>query len=133
MVTDYKPKPIPTGHIVLSDEILALVELLAENAHDIWASERLRDGWTFGPERDDAERQHPCLVPYAQLPERERDYDRTMVMGSIRAMLALGFTISHTRTDIEPPHGGKQAADASGAEGTIPDLAQRSAKLAVVC
>lgn len=95
MVSDYNPKPIPTEHIALSDEILELVELLAENAHDIWASERLRDGWTFGPDRDDTKRQHPCLVSYAQLPERERDYDRTMVMGSIRAILALGFTISH--------------------------------------
>ena len=102
MVTDYKPKPIPTEHIVLSDEILELVELLGENAHDIWASERLRDGWTFGPERDDRERRHPCLVPYAQLPERERDYDRAMVIGSIRAILALGFTISRTRSGVEP-------------------------------
>jgi hypothetical protein len=38
MATDYKPRPIPTVHIVLSGEILELVELLAENAHDIWAS-----------------------------------------------------------------------------------------------
>ena len=102
MATDYKPKPIHIEHIVLSGEILELVELLAENAHDIWASERLRDGWTFGPERDDTERRHPWLVPYAQLPDRERDYDRTMVIGSIRAILALGFTISRTRTGAEP-------------------------------
>lgn len=96
MVTDYKPKPIPTEHVVLSDEILELVDLLAENAHDIWAKERLRDGWKFGPERDDARRRHPCLIAYRQLPERERDYDRAMVIGSVRAILALGFTISRT-------------------------------------
>jgi hypothetical protein len=93
MANDYEPKPIPTQHIVLSEDILELVELLAENAHDIWAQERLRDGWTLGPERDDAERRHPCLVPYAELSERDRDYDRTMVTGSIQAMLALGYTI----------------------------------------
>ena len=93
MANDYEPKPIPTQHIVLSDDILELVELLAENAHDIWAAGRLRDGWTLGPERDDARRHHPCLVPYAQLSERDRDYDRTMVTGSIRALLALGYTI----------------------------------------
>lgn len=101
MANDYKPKPIRTDHIVLSDEILELVELLAENAHDMWASERIRDGWTFGPNRDDTDRQHPCLVPYSQLPERERDYDRAMVTGSVRAILALGFSISRTRTGIE--------------------------------
>jgi hypothetical protein len=104
MVTDYKPKPISTKHIVLSDEILELVEVLAENAHDIWASKRLQNGWTFGPERDDTERRHPCLVPYPQLPKQEQDYDRIMVIESIRAMLALGFTISRTRirTGVEP-------------------------------
>jgi RyR domain len=100
MASDYRPEPIPTEHIALSGEILELVELLARNAHEIWASERLRDGWTFGPVRDDTKRQHPCLVPYAQLPEREQDYDRTMVTGSIRAILAFGFTIS--RSDAEP-------------------------------
>ena len=46
------------------------------------------------PVKHDAKRQHPCLVPYAQLPERERDYDRSMLTGSIQAILALGFTIS---------------------------------------
>lgn len=102
MATDYKPKPIPTEHVALSGEILELVELLAENAHDIWASERLQDGWTFGPERDDTNHRHPCLVAYARLSERDRDYDRTMVIGSIKAILALGFTISRSGTGIEP-------------------------------
>ena len=101
MATDYEPKPIPTENVVLDDEILDLVERLAENAHDIWASERLRDGWTFGPVRDDIMHQHPCLVPYSQLPEREQDYDRTMVVGSIRAILAFGFTITRTCSGAE--------------------------------
>jgi hypothetical protein len=102
MATEYEPKPIPAEHIALSDEILELIEFLAENAHDIWAAGRLRDGWVFGPDRDDAERRHPCLVPYAQLPDREKDYDRAMVVGSVRAILALGFTISRARTGLEP-------------------------------
>jgi len=92
-------QPISTEHIVLSDEILELVELLAENAHDIWASERMRDGWAFGPQRDDIGQRHPCLVPYQQLPEREKEYDRTMVIGSVRAILALGFNISRAGQD----------------------------------
>jgi hypothetical protein len=99
MVNDYNPEPIPTGHISLSGEILELVEVLAENAHDIWALKRLQDGWTLGAERDDIKRRHPCLVPYPQLPVEEQDYDRAMVMESIRAMHALGFTISRARID----------------------------------
>lgn len=102
MATDYDPKPIHTEHIVLSDEILEVAELIAENAHDTWASARLRDGWTFGPERDNTERRHPYLVPFAELPERDRDFDRTMVIGSIRALLALGFSISRDPTTVEP-------------------------------
>lgn len=97
MGTEYTPRPIPTDHVELGDDLAGLVELLAENAHDLWASERLRDGWTFGPHRDDVQRRHPCLVPYSQLPERERDYDRTLVVGAVRAILALGFTISRAR------------------------------------
>ncbi len=99
-MTDYQPKPIQTDHVVISAEILELVEVLAENAHDLWAAERIQDGWTYGLHRDDAERTHPCLVPYPRLTEREQDYDRTMVMGSIRAMLALGFTISRRPDDV---------------------------------
>jgi ryanodine receptor 2 len=99
MATDYNPQPIPAEHITLSGEILELIEVLAENAHDIWASERLRDGWTFGPDRDDTKLRHPCLVPYPQLPDREREYDRAMVIGSVRAILALGFTISPASAD----------------------------------
>lgn len=101
-MTDYAPKPIHAEHIVLGDEILELTELLAENAHDAWASMRLRDGWTFGPDRDDTERWHPYLLPYAQLPEREQDLDRTIVIGSIRAILALGYAISRTSANDEP-------------------------------
>jgi hypothetical protein len=101
MATDYDPKPIPTDNIGLSDEIMALIELLAENAHDVWSLERLRGGWSHGSSRDDIQRLHPGLVPYADLPEHEKDIDRAMVAGSIRAMLALGFSISR-RVTVEP-------------------------------
>lgn len=94
MVNDYQPKPLSTDHVTLDIDLLELVELLAENAHDIWASQRLNDGWSFGPERCDASRCHPCLVPYAHLPEIEKAYDRNAVLGTIRAVLALGFVIS---------------------------------------
>jgi len=93
MSNDYQPEPLQTDHIILDDGLLALVELLAENAHDIWASQRISDGWVFGLERNDELRCHPCLVPYSQLPEVEKEYDRKTVLGTIRAMLALGFEV----------------------------------------
>jgi hypothetical protein len=89
----YRPAPIDTSAAPLSPELHALTERLAENAHDIWAAQRLADGWTFGPKRDDAAKKHPCLVPYAELPDSEKQYDRIAALGTLRAILALGYRI----------------------------------------
>jgi RyR domain len=94
MATEYKPKPIRADHIELNGELLDLVELLSENAHEVWARQRIDDGWTFGTARCDETRQHPCLIPYSSLPESEKVYDRNAVIGTVRAVLALGFVIS---------------------------------------
>ncbi len=90
----YKPKLIDTSKIQLTSDILELTERLAENAHDVWAQQRLADGWTYGERRDDSHKKHPCLVPYNQLPESEKKYDRRTAMESIKAILALGYQIS---------------------------------------
>jgi RyR domain-containing protein len=93
MASDYQPNPFGTDHVELDESLLKVIEVLAENAHEIWASQRINDGWTFGLERCDQLRHHPCLVPYAHLPESEKVYDRNAVLGTIRTILALGFTI----------------------------------------
>jgi len=90
---NYIPKPIDTARVTLTSELTALTERLAENAHDLWAKQRLADGWSYGPKRDDAAKKHPCLVPYAELPESEREYDRNAAMGTLKAILALGYRI----------------------------------------
>ena len=89
----YRPAPIETSGVPLPPGLEALTERLAENAHDIWAAQRLADGWTFGPKRDDAAKKHPCLIPYAELPDAEKAYDRQTAMGTLKAMLALGYRI----------------------------------------
>ena len=89
----YQPKPVETSDVVLSDEVRQLTEMLAKNAHDIWARRRLADGWRYGPERSDAEKTNPCLVPYEELPESEKDYDRDAAMETLKTILALGFRI----------------------------------------
>src|SRR5437879_602124 len=93
MASDYCPRPLDIEHIHVEGELLDLVELLAENAHDIWAHRRINDGWSFGPARCDESRRHPCLVPYSELPDAEKAYDRSAVVGTVRAILALGFVI----------------------------------------
>jgi hypothetical protein len=89
----YAPRPIDTHHVALPPAIAALVERLAEHNHDVWARQRLADGWTYGPARDDARKHHPDLVPYAALPEGEKEYDRQTAIGLIKAILALGYRI----------------------------------------
>jgi ryanodine receptor 2 len=89
----YEPRPIPTADIALPASLLVLTERLAENTHEVWAKRRLADGWTYGPRRDDAAKSHPCLVPYAELPESEKDYDRATAMETLKAILSLGYRI----------------------------------------
>jgi hypothetical protein len=90
---EYRPKPIATEGVRLSALIVELTELLARNAHEIWAQQRLADGWTYGPVRDDAAKKHPCLVPYEDLPESEKVYDRNTAMETLKAILTLGYRI----------------------------------------
>ncbi len=89
----YDPKPIDTSGVALSLELEELTELLAENAHDNWAKQRLADGWTYGPERDTTRKTHPDLVPYGDLPESEKDYDRTAAMETLKTVISLGYKI----------------------------------------
>jgi hypothetical protein len=88
----YVPHPIDTSHVSLS-EVQPLLEDLARNAHEVWAQKRIADGWTLGAQRDDSQRKHPCLVPYEQLPESEKEYDRELVNQTLKTILALGYRI----------------------------------------
>jgi len=89
----YNPRPIDTSHIKLSPEIHDLTEALAKNTHEVWAQERMAQGWRFGPARNDQRKEHPSLIPYEQLPEKEKVYDRNTAMETVRAVLALGYRI----------------------------------------
>ena len=89
----YTPKPMNTESVVLPDTLVALTEAIAENVHEIWAAGRLADGWRYGEVRDDATKTTPCLVPYGELPESEKEYDRRTAMETLKLIVALGYTI----------------------------------------
>lgn len=93
MKTTYVPQPISTENVVLSKDILELSELIAENVHEVWAASRMSEGWTYGKKRNDALKQHPCLIPYDELPEIEKDYDRNTAMQTLKLIQKLGYTI----------------------------------------
>lgn len=94
----YEPKPFDTAGVELPAELQPLVDRLAANAHDVWAAQRMSDGWTYGPSRDDANRRHPCLVPYDELPDSEKEYDRNSVRQTLKAILQLGYRIERPVT-----------------------------------
>ena len=89
----YNPKPINTDDIVLSDDLLELKEKIAENVHEVWAAGRIADGWTYGQVRDDGAKTTPCLVPYCDLPESEKEYDRNTAFQTLKLIIALGYRI----------------------------------------
>lgn len=92
----YTPKPVDTRDVKLSDELLELTEKIAENVHENWALGRIAEGWTYGDVRNDAEKTTPCLVPYSELPENEKEYDRTTALETIKLIVAMGYKIEKT-------------------------------------
>jgi hypothetical protein len=95
----YIPRPIDIDRVVVGHDVERLLERLAEHVHDLWAEARMADGWRYGPVRDDVARTHPGLVPYADLTEEERAYDRRTALGTLRAIVALGFRIEPSQRD----------------------------------
>ena len=90
----YVPQPMDTSDVQLPQELNELVEKMARNVHEVWAQSRISQGWTYGPERSDALKHHPCLVPYEDLPEVEKAYDRDTALGTLKLICKLGFKIT---------------------------------------
>lgn len=89
----YNPKPIDVSDVKLTDDLTELREAIAENAHEIWAVDRQAEGWTYGPKRDEDKKETPCMVPYSQLPEDEKEYDRKMAMHTLKLVQKLGYDL----------------------------------------
>lgn len=94
MSKNYVPQPMDTSDVQLPKELNELVEQMAKNVHEVWAQSRMSQGWVYGAERSDELKQHPCLVPYEELPEVEKDYDRDTALGTLKLIVKSGFKIS---------------------------------------
>ncbi len=90
----YTPQPVDTTDVTLPEELDALAEEIAKNVHEVWSAGRINDGWTYGEERNDADKMHPCLVPYEELSEDEKEYDRRTSQETLKLILKLGFRIT---------------------------------------
>ena len=93
MKKDYIPTPIDASDIELPENLNQQLEAMAKNIHEVWAQTRIVQGWQYGPERNDAEKRHPMLVPYEDLPEGEKVYDRNTSVETLKLIMKLGFVI----------------------------------------
>ena len=89
----YTPKPVDTSGVKLPEHLLELTEKIAENVHENWSLGRMKEGWICGETRDDKEKTTPCLVPYDQLSDSEKEYDRNTALETLKLIVALGYKI----------------------------------------
>lgn len=90
---NYIPQPVNTNDVVLPEELIILSEQISKNVHEVWSKNRMEQGWTYGEQRNDEKRETPCLVPYEELSEEEKDYDRNTSQETLKLILKLGFSI----------------------------------------
>lgn len=89
----YIPQPVDTSDVILDASLVELTETIAENCHDLWAIGRIKEGWTYGEVKDSEKKITPCLVPYDELPEDEKEYDRVTTMETLKLIVKLGYKI----------------------------------------
>ncbi|XP_067101321.1 LOW QUALITY PROTEIN: ryanodine receptor 2 [Osmerus mordax] len=89
----YKPAPMDLSHIKLASTQEAMVDKLAENAHNVWARDRIRQGWTYGIQQDVKNRRNPRLVPYALLDERTKKSNKDSLREAVRTLLGYGYNL----------------------------------------
>src|ERR1700736_5978971 len=98
----YDPSPIDTLSVKLAENLSRFAELLARNTHDVWARQRMAEGWRWGPERNDARKEHPDLVPYEALSEGEKEYDRATAIEVLKTIVSMGGTVQPPRQQDSP-------------------------------
>ncbi|MBO4416946.1 MAG: Ryanodine receptor Ryr [Bacteroidales bacterium] len=89
----YIPAPVDTSDVALPSSLLDLTEVISRNTHEVWARKRIDEGWRYGAQRDEENKLHPNLIPYEELSEEDKEYDRLTAMNAIRLMVKLGYSI----------------------------------------
>ncbi|XP_071437176.1 ryanodine receptor 2 [Pithys albifrons albifrons] len=93
LLSGYKPAPMDLSFIKLTPSQEAMVDKLAENAHNVWARDRIRQGWTYGIQQDVKNRRNPRLVPYALLDDRTKKSNKDSLREAVRTLLGYGYSL----------------------------------------
>ncbi len=90
---NYRPKPLDLEDVGLPEGLVSLQEAIAKNVHETWAYKRMQEGWRYGETYDGENKRHPDLIPYEELSEGEKDYDRATAMNTLKLIQKLGYKI----------------------------------------
>lgn len=90
----YIPKPMDTSDVEVPEDIKELMEIISRNTHEVWGKGRMEEGWVYGECLDYQEKTHPSLIPYEELSESEKDYDRRTSMETLKVILKMGYKIT---------------------------------------
>ena len=90
---EYTPQPIKVDDIDLDPSLNDLEEILAENNHELWAFDREKEGWSYGPKRNDDKKENPDMRPYSDLEDSEKQYDRNMAINTLKLVQKMGYKI----------------------------------------
>uniref|UniRef100_A0A8C5G2H2 B30.2/SPRY domain-containing protein n=1 Tax=Gouania willdenowi TaxID=441366 RepID=A0A8C5G2H2_GOUWI len=110
----YRPAPVDVNRVSLGSDHEQVVDILAENEHNVWAKDRIKQGWTYGAQQDVKAKSSPYLVPYSLLDERTRHMGREGVREAVCTLLAYGY-------NLEPLHQEHKSATISKCRMFRPD------------
>nr|XP_049707628.1 ryanodine receptor isoform X41 [Helicoverpa armigera] len=96
----YDPQPINTSSVALNNDLNTIVQKFSEHYHDAWASRKIENGWVYGEGWSDSQKTHPRLKPYNMLNDYEKERYKEPVRESLKALLAIGWSVEHSEVDI---------------------------------
>lgn len=88
--------------VVLDNDLNQIVQKFSEHYHDAWSSRKLENGWTYGDNWSFEKKSHPRLKPYNMLGDYERERYKEPVRESLKALLAMGWSVEHAELDVSP-------------------------------
>nr|ALL55473.1 ryanodine receptor [Spodoptera exigua] len=122
----YDPQPINTSSVALNNDLNTIVQKFSEHYHDAWASRKIENGWVYGEGWSDSQKTHPRLKPYNMLNDYEKERYKEPVRESLKALLAIGWSVEHSEVDI-PSTNRSSMRRQSKSGGRPPDLVTDSA------
>ena len=94
---EYIASPIDLESVNLPENIIVLREYIAENVHEDWSLQRFKEGWVYGDKTDEDKKVNKDLVPYCELLESEKQYDRDMAYDTLRMLYKMDYVIEKNK------------------------------------